>query len=417
MVVEPLVMASTIESSAVFESRASAVGVNRANIDLLQAAGITTLGTYAFSCTYTPGSDNDDSLKALLTEALGAAPNLHQQACLRRLFVEAHTLSIAEMRQRVERTEESAPRRMAAPERASRHEALQGKLKGLSLTGELEPAYALVDDVAQQYEDNTLRYIPIDRCCKREQELGGTKKIVALKADNQGLLRLTQVHDSASADVATDLKVRYALQRRALAYDQAGLLGFEIMDQWHDNMFRHLMRPPPEGYAAVTMSQMLRADAELFQRLSEATRSGIQLKPDGTRPLETAMADAVRDPSVTFLLMPLPRAASSRAPASHEAAPSNPGLKRTNEPAPGKGDAKRLKKANDKGKGKGKKGYAMMPPELAGQHSKTPDGTPICFAYNIRGCTSAAAGAKCGKGLHVCCRPGCYKNHASPNHV
>ena len=54
-----------------------------------------------------------------------------------------------------------------------------------------------------------------------------------------------------------------------------------------------------------------------------------------------------------------------------------------------------------------------MPKELVGMHSRDAKGDPICFGFNLAsGYKDAAAGAKCRRGRHVCCTPGCYGSHA-----
>jgi hypothetical protein len=55
-----------------------------------------------------------------------------------------------------------------------------------------------------------------------------------------------------------------------------------------------------------------------------------------------------------------------------------------------------------------------MPLELVGMSSSTPQGSPICFNFNLDGCKP---GERCPKGFHVCCRPGCGKqDHGCMDH-
>jgi hypothetical protein len=84
----------------------------------------------------------------------------------------------------------------------------------------------------------------------------------------------------------------------------------------------------------------------------------------------------------------------------------------------GKGRGKGKGKGKDKGKRTGVGWSPNMPPEIRGKAYETTGGDAICFSYNMScGCTKAAPGKKCPRGLHVCCEPGCFANHALPQHV
>ena len=67
-----------------------------------------------------------------------------------------------------------------------------------------------------------------------------------------------------------------------------------------------------------------------------------------------------------------------------------------------------------KGAGKGPKGKKRdpVPQSLKGMHSRTPQGDPICFAFNLGSCKQ---GATCPR-KHVCAVPGCYKAHPQTEH-
>ena len=53
-----------------------------------------------------------------------------------------------------------------------------------------------------------------------------------------------------------------------------------------------------------------------------------------------------------------------------------------------------------------------LPKGLSG-HSKTSDGTNICFSYNTEG-KGCSAGDKCSRGAHVCMV--CFEKHPSYQH-
>ena len=65
-------------------------------------------------------------------------------------------------------------------------------------------------------------------------------------------------------------------------------------------------------------------------------------------------------------------------------------------------------KGSKKGKGKG----SGVPKELEGLEFMK-DGKRICFAYNLDGCSY---GKDCRKGVQVCMKPGCGKEHSQRDH-
>ena len=65
------------------------------------------------------------------------------------------------------------------------------------------------------------------------------------------------------------------------------------------------------------------------------------------------------------------------------------------------------------GKGTGKPSNMAM---LAGKCRQTAAGEPICFNYNLRGCSGAAAGQRCERGWHLCAEPGFQKAHPLSEH-
>ena len=345
-------MSGPIESIAVLKSRADFVGIEQPGIDALETNGFTSLAKWAFGSSYVPGAPDDAPFLRLLKDMHGGTmPNAGQVSAFRRLHFEARTLSIADLREKVARTDESAPRRLMAPERASRYEAQKLRLPHLVLQGELEPSNSLIDEVVQMAEDEVLHYLPLESCTRRDQEVTGKKKDSSLKLDSTGFLKVADDVEGPCADLATDWKVRVALQRRSLAFDQANLVDYSLFEKWHVALYTHLNRLPPPGYAQVTLSQAIAADQELFKRMAEKTRSGIRQRQDGTRPLQVAFLDAMNDASVVHALLPLPLSFG------HKTTPQFPPTPYVPKVAPVsksivKAKAKAKGKAKTKGKGK-----------------------------------------------------------------
>jgi hypothetical protein len=194
-----------------------------------------------------------------------------------------------------------------------------------------------------------------------------------------------------------------------LAYDQVGLIGFEILSSWIEFLFKQLMRSPPENYQQVSMDQILSADKQLFIALASLTRTGITAL--GRRPLEDCFPEARADPQVAMLLMPLPLSGAGQK-RKLEAVWTEP-VQQQYQGGKAKGKGKGRGKGKGKGKAKEGKGRTQMPDELRGMHFRTPNGDSICFGYNM----AAGCNVPYCRNKHVCCKPGCYSSgHSVINH-
>ena len=84
----------------------------------------------------------------------------------------------------------------------------------------------------------------------------------------QGTLKSVH-HDSLTqVDVGTELKLMFAFQRRGLAFDLVNLVSWEVHTAWTNKLYRALMSEPPPGFGHVSLTQILRADQELFTVLA-----------------------------------------------------------------------------------------------------------------------------------------------------
>jgi hypothetical protein len=317
---------------------------------------------------------------------------------------------LADTRSRIDRNDDAAPRKLPAPEREVRFVTQQERLVGVDTTGEYEPAHFLLDEAQQQSEEGVLRHIPVDKCLCRRQELGGIKRDPSIKVEG-GLLRVTvDKATNLKADTSTIWHVRVALARRALAYDQAGVLSFEVAEKWANMLFAQLSRDSPPGYDKTSLNQILLADKELFILMGEALRGGLGLSPTGEKKADVAMLALMNDPKITFLLLPL-RSGNKREAMS---APLDGSSKSSRVDKPHAATSRRWPPSGAKGKGKGQKAKGKehtMPAELRGMwHSY--QGQPLCFGFNTAaGCTAAQPGARCRRGFHKCCRPHCGGDH------
>lgn len=222
-----------LDSSAVFISRAEEIGLNRAEVTKLRTDGLDTYGKLAFACHDVPGQAQEQPLLDLRARICEVVPAPQDRVPLiRRLFFQSYTLAAADLRTKLEKKDDDQPRKLAQAERAAAYTAQVRRLAGLDLVGELEPSHSLVDQVFQMLDDNQLKYIQWEQCAKRDQELMGIKSGPTWKPDAQGVVREVRVQAEVKADTSTDLRLKYALQRRSLALDQARVVDFAEMEKW-----------------------------------------------------------------------------------------------------------------------------------------------------------------------------------------
>ena len=234
-----------LDSCADFFDRAVKLGVTDPEIQNLKTLGYDTFGKLAFATNFTPGQADESSLVQLAKDITGVdPPPLNRLPVVRRPFFESYTLAAADMQQRLERKDDSVPRKLATAERAARYHDQVRRLAGIDMSGELEPSNALIDLVYHMTEEDQLRYVRWEECTKRDQELMGIKSDPVWKPDSSGLIRETKVQAELQAETDTDLKLRLALQRRSLAFDQARLCDYNTFERWTQVIWR----PTPRSH-------------------------------------------------------------------------------------------------------------------------------------------------------------------------
>ena len=110
---------ATIESEAYFDGRLAAMGISGPTVIAMKGKNWLTLADFAFASSYIPGQGDDRAFATGVLEALLGNNFADHADCakLRRLYFEAHTLSIADLRRRTERTDNDQPIRLPAEER------------------------------------------------------------------------------------------------------------------------------------------------------------------------------------------------------------------------------------------------------------------------------------------------------------
>ena len=301
---------SVTDSTPNFRARAAAVGLEGTVLDLVIASGVDTLAKYAFCSAYVPGQPDEAPFKVAVRDMLKREATVGELAVLRRLLHEAYSMTAAELRQSVDRSEDAPAKKLAQPERADRLKRQQARLPGLKIEGTLEPADRLVDLLVQQYEENRVAHVELSRISKEQEVLSATsKEDRRLTIDSSGAVRIKGKDVKLEADVSSDLLLKYALACRGLACEQANLLAFRNHGAWAERLMRARLEPPPPGYYPISQSQIIMADRKLWVKLADMTCSGIQTTAAG-RPLDLVWDQACERPDVLRLLQPLPAAAT-----------------------------------------------------------------------------------------------------------
>ena len=132
----------------------------------------------------------------------------------------------------------------------------------------------------------------------------GIKADPTWKPDSQGISREVKVQTELKADTSSDLRLKYALQRRSLALDQARLCGYDKLERW-SAIFVEAYSRPADGYKKVTIDQIQHADMETFKFLIRRTRAGV--RPSlGSVPVEEVSEVGMAAQEIRLHLQPLP---------------------------------------------------------------------------------------------------------------
>jgi hypothetical protein len=413
-----------LDSKAVFEARIKELGLQDV-ASAIVGEGWTTFGAFAFSCSYTPGNVDDSSFVSDVIQPVLGVDHQRLRPQLKRLFFEAHTMAIMDVQRRATPSDDvEKPKKLPVPEKVSRMRALKNRLVGLSIEGETEPSYALIDRFNSMFEDGSLKFVQWDELTRRDEEIKSVKKSTYFQTDKDGTLKVCTETTEDAADVGSDLKLKAALQRRGLAMEAAGLLTFEAHEKYTTWLFRAYTKPARAGYHPVSLTQIHSTDQEVFVKLAMATEKGLGRNLDNSLALDPLIKEVMADVDVSSLLVPFQKSAGgfqsndghqgTKRPHENHKDQQKKGGKRTSEKGKGKD--------NNKGKGKGSKAqHSSRGRKFPGPGQdlfaidnmvSVHNGRRICFAYNLQGCDSSVKGGnECDKGLHVCSRKGCGGNH------
>ena len=120
-------------------------------------------------------SVNQDSRLTMTGLVNGLKPyRLGAVASMKRLLFESQTQLLALLKEQVTSPDPNAPKKVPNAERESRLVNLRARLTGVLVEGHSEPDHSLVDAACHMYEQNQLRYIPLEKCFSRLAELTAT---------------------------------------------------------------------------------------------------------------------------------------------------------------------------------------------------------------------------------------------------
>ena len=415
-------MTSIVDSTAHFAQRASEIGLSGPGLVSIRRHGFDTLGKIAFSHGQPGMQIEAEPFHRYAQNLLGGMMTLGDEAALKRLLFEAHTMVLSQLREAVSNPEASHTRKLPQVERSAKMADLKTRLVGVCIERQLDPSHALLDATSQMYESQQLVYLSPEKCTSREWEISKSKssKQLALDADK---LTIKEKQDLPDQVASSEMQVFEALRRRGVALEFANILTWQVHERYISSLFSHLRKDPVEGYTKVSLQQVLRADRATWTRLIEANT---QIRRDavGHLPLDTELIRSLEAYDVAFNLVPLPKAST---PTIVKADPKNDksqfdrhhwyNADRYND----RGFWKQgpYHQHHGKGKGKGKKGRQPLLPKAFQNRDCTstdPHGRRLCFGYNLGTCSFAADGGSCKQGWHLCMRRNCNAPHREKDH-
>ncbi|CAJ1378275.1 unnamed protein product, partial [Effrenium voratum] len=216
----------------------------------------------------------------------------------RRLYFESQTLALSDMKQRLERRDDQAPRKMCLPERVQRLKLARDELTGITIDAAFEPSHRLTDICLQQCEDQSISYIELHDCTSREWEISNRKRDSAIEFQVDGTLRMTKKEQRVHHEPTGEHKIRTAMLRRALAYHLVGAASYQVLERAITKLFSYLSREPVRGFRAVSLQQIVFAEKQMWIEASLAT-VGKVLDTAAPKPLNEAITAAMDSPEVT----------------------------------------------------------------------------------------------------------------------
>ncbi|CAL1141857.1 unnamed protein product [Cladocopium goreaui] len=230
----------------------------------------------------------------------------------------------------------------------------EGRITGFSHRNEQQPSHALIDACFTIVETGALIYLPPSKCGSRDAEIhtdSKNKQKQILTLEQGGRWHGTEAH--------------VCLPKEGLAFGLVNLVSWDVHTAWTNKLYRALMSEPPPGFGHVSLTQILRADQELFTVLAAEFQQPLKASAVGAKPpLDDEIKKFMMDPRSNVFLAPLPK--------SEHKSSIDPAIKNKFEKKP-------LQPKLD-----GNKASPQIPAELQGLHLKTKDNKPLCWHKNLQ---------------------------------
>ena len=393
-----------LDSEASFKARCLACGLAESVVDEMHAGGIATFAGLAFCTPHQANAGIDDAaLMNHVNSLLGSPLNPSGVASLRRLAFEAQALALQDLKSKLDHSSEHEAKVLPLQEKVARLSRQRDRLIGVVLTPHNTPSHSLIDKACAQLEEGVLQWIHPNKCTSRHSEALAEKPKASLSFDSKGSIKVSSASAEKDCDTSSAHLLRVALQRRALAYDVAGIISYDVMERWHQSLFDRLHYEPPPHYAAPGLAQLIAADKALWLLVSEDTRAKIsEMDPDSPRLrlCESHMHYYSDHPDVLFHLMPL---RTNSAPERPPRKPPRGGAKKTFGKTVHHDQTKKQNPTD------GKPAYTpiVVPSGCTIVYN---NGKPICKKFNVGRCkVKTAKGGRCSNGFHVCWKEGCHR--------
>ena len=114
-------------------------------------------------------------------------------------------------------------------------------------------------------KNERIQYVSWEPSVSREHELlTGLKRDTQLTFDGSGNSKLQKANQAEPCDTSSEIQVKYALTRRALAIEQENLAIFSPMEAWSEKMMQSRFEQPSSGFARTGVKQQKQTDRKLF---------------------------------------------------------------------------------------------------------------------------------------------------------
>ncbi len=208
-------MTSIVDSTAHFAQRAAEVGLSNGGLTNLRRHGFDSLGKLAFSHGQPGMQIEADPFHRYAQNLLGGMMTLGDEAALKRLLFEGHTMVLSQLREAVSNPEAAHSRRLPQVERSAKLADLKARLVGVCIERQLDPSHSLLDATSQMYESQQLAYLSPEKCTSREWEISRSKTSKQLSIDSDKLT-IREKQDLPDQVASTEMQIYEAMRRRGI---------------------------------------------------------------------------------------------------------------------------------------------------------------------------------------------------------